>query len=1248
MWTYNIDKESWQTPLVGLFGTEFRGGDYQYFGYGAQIVKGDESNYYMMRGNYDSMFVKYNDGTGEAVRMADAPGGYYSGSAITYVPSQKKIYSIASLYIHQLWIYDIETDVWSKDVGASLPITTGYGSSLEFDGVDKIYWMPGGARRNFYVYDLGSTATDKWSSKALLPSTVYYGAHLVYKNGYLYTLRGYNTANNPFYRYDPTDDSWTTMAPLPIDAYYDATLVDAGGDYLVACKAENTSLCYRYSISGDSWESIVDAPANIYQGGAAASDRSEKMLMIAGNSGTNSYRNGLYSYIFETEDTSFVDSGQYLGETLDLEDVYRFANLEVNYDVGASGSFTVDTRTSDDGVSFSSWAGASEGKVLSGGKKYYKINSPAARYFEARINLLSDNEIYSPVINGYKVNYYRDEINPIDPTTISVLSAQTSGVSIGTTGWHNYSTPFFDWPEAETEGGATDGQNGSGIDGYWVYFGTNELVTIEENPELWTYITETEYEPTNLISGTTYFFKIRSKDDAGRLSDSAWSAFIYKYDNVKPSNPTTVTMDPPGYTSVNSFNVSWVAAEDESSGVSSYCYKTAEVGVTETCIAGVGVSGISSYKTGTNTLMIRSKDWAGNYANDYVTVSYYYSSDAPSAPKNLRVTPSSNEINEFAFAWDPPDLFYGQQSALRYYYSVNTPPQASNVNQVGLEQRYLSSGAYATQRGVNTFYVIVKDEAGNLDYNSYASVEFTADTEAPGLPTNLDISDVSIKETESWRLALSWDVPEASGSGVSVYKVYRSGTTDASCSTDFTDFSYIASTSQTSYVDTGLTQTKKYYCIKACDSTNECSAPSTTVSLYPDGRWRVAPSLEASPSATVKTKSAIIDWVTGRTASSFVKYGKSSGEYGEEVGSSVQLINHIINLTGLDPGTTYYYKALWTDEDGNTGESDEYSLSTNPAPVVSGVRMTDLGMYSAYVNFTLENTTSATVQFGKTSNYGSEVSLTTSTESSEYTVKLDDLEEGEGYHLRVVAEDEEGNVFTSDDYEFETLPVPKVSQVQVQQVKGASTATVRIVWQSNTNISSIVSYYAVGKMELAKNQVVLTLAKKHEMFIKDLMDDSNYVFLIDGKDVMGNSAEAVSINFKTSADLRAPIVSNLKVESGVTGVGTEARAQISVTWDTDEDSNTQVEYGTGTGSDYPNKTQEQDKMGRNHVATLTDLMPGTVYHLRVVVKDRSGNESKSYDNVVITPTATRAALDLVVEGLSKSFGFFGSLSGVVK
>jgi hypothetical protein len=50
----------------------------------------------------------------------------------------------------------------------------------------------------------------------------------------------------------------------------------------------------------------------------------------------------------------------------------------------------------------------------------------------------------------------------------------------------------------------------------------------------------------------------------------------------------------------------------------------------------------------------------------------------------------------------------------------------------------------------------------------------------------------------------------------------------------------------------------------------------------------------------------------------------------------------------------------------------------------------------------------------------------------------------------------------------------------------------------------------------------------------------------------------------------------------------------------------------------------------------------------VIAKDSAGNEAKSYDSVVITPSATKAAINLVIESLSKSFGFFGSLSEVVK
>ena len=75
---------------------------------------------------------------------------------------------------------------------------------------------------------------------------------------------------------------------------------------------------------------------------------------------------------------------------------------------------------------------------------------------------------------------------------------------------------------------------------------------------------------------------------------------------------------------------------------------------------------------------------------------------------------------------------------------------------------------------------------------------------------------------------------------------------------------------------------------------------------------------------------------TDRTCDSRIQYGTSSGIYfDEEVSNSTHVTSHSLNLTNLSAGTTYYYKARFTDEDGNLGESDEYSFTTDPAPVVN-------------------------------------------------------------------------------------------------------------------------------------------------------------------------------------------------------------------------------------------------------------------------------------------------------------------------
>jgi hypothetical protein len=764
---------------------------------------------------------------------------------------------------------------------------------------------------------------------------------------------------------------------------------------------------------------------------------------------------------------------------------------------------------------------------------------------------------------------------------------------------------------------------------------------------LGTYTTGNSSIGNTLTSGQTYYFRLKTKDNASNITSDVGTTFIYKFDNTPPTNPATISADPPGYTATNSFRFTWSEATDSGSGIAAYCYK-AGVGGSETCIEGAGTTGVSeveAYQTGTNTFYLRTKDLANNNATDYATASFYYSSVAPGAPINLSVGPTSNTVNEFAFSWQPPTLFYGQQLGLKYYYSINEAPKASNVNKVGLVVTYLSKGPYATRKDSNTFYVVAMDEAGNIDYNNFASVDFDAKTSAPGIPLNTDISDVSVKETSNWRLAISWETPEASGSGIANYKMYRSTTTGAECSSDITDFTQVSSTTSESFVDTNLTQIKYYYCVMACDSTNQCSAPSSTVSYTPDGKWRVAPSLIGTPLATAKTKSAIVTWSTSRTSSSFVKYGKSSGSYGDEVGTSEQVAAHSISLSGLDPGATYYYKTLWTDEDGNTGESSEATFTTNPAPTISTVKISDVSLYSAYVTFTIKSAIKASIQYGKTINYGDSVDISTSTTENQNSLKLESLEQGTKYHLRIQAYDEEDNIFTSDDYIFETMPLPKLMNVKIQQVKGMPTATLRLLWQSNTSVSSLVTYYPTGKAETAKDQVKLTLIKNHEIILRDLTDDTDYTIVIKGKDAMGNSAETVTQKLKTSADMRPPTISNISVETVVSGLGNEAKAQAIIYWDTDEGASSQVEYGQGTGSDYPNKTQKDSNLTLNHSVTISDLEPSQVYHLRILTEDKMANLSQSYDNVVITPKETSSALNLVIENLSKSFGFVGSLGG---
>jgi len=309
------------------------------------------------------------------------------------------------------------------------------------------------------------------------------------------------------------------------------------------------------------------------------------------------------------------------------------------------------------------------------------------------------------------------------------------------------------------------------------------------------------------------------------------------------------------------------------------------------------------------------------------------------------------------------------------------------------------------------------------------------------------------------------------------------------------------------------------------------------------------------------------------------------------------------------------------------------------------VEVTNIGLTTALVNFTVANAAQIKIYYGETTSYGGLSEVTTSTTESTYSVQLTGLADGTKYYYKMNAFDSEDEEYEGDVYSFETLPRPRISQVRLEEITGSAQPAVLVSWQTNTAISSILTYYPTDNPGQAKDKVNIQLKQgEHRMLLKDLLPDKTYVLVVKGRDKVGNEAESDQQTFTTATDTRPPVIGNLKVEGTIQGTGEEAKAQLLVSFNTDEPATSQVEFGEGTGTTYSQKTQEDADLTNNHLVIVPNLSPSKVYHLRAIAKDKAGNETKSVDTVSITPKATESALNLVITNLSEVFGFLGNQS----
>lgn len=1239
---FNLDENCWEAPQKGFFGPSDVGGGSSFgFYYGTNLVKDEHTNIYIVRGNSDNTFGKYNYQTGEFTQLAKTPVGIYNGSAMVYNEDEGAIYltpgairTVRSGSVNNYFMkYIISTNSWEIITTDRIPLQTGTGSTMTYDGSRYIYLTRGTAGSNsWWRYDTSAVAGSRWS--AFLPTIVNWnqgdGSRILYKDGYIYSTRAQNQVT--FWRYDVSAGTWLQMTSTPATIGMGSSLTDGGDGYLYLTRGINTNTYYRYNIAGNSWETIVNFPGQVNIGGAGDS-ANNRIWSTVGN-GTNSYPDGLYSYVVGSENngTGFEKRGNYISHSIDLLSVYRWADLEISYIKPNNTSINIYTRSSENQTDWSSWDLVTNEQYLGENNYKYNIVSPANEYIQVKVDLFSGDQIFSPSVSGYKINYYQDVLAPSNPSVVSSYSTVDKSTTINTASWYGHANPYFEWPADELVGGASDGVGGSGVVGYWVYFGTNPSADAFIDG---TYQTTTNYTANNLISGQNYYLLIKAVDDAGMVPTTSYNAFNYRFDNTPPNNPTDISVTPAGFVSIDNYSFLWENnISDIHSGVQKIQYRTGG-DIADTWFDVPNITDVSitipnamhttgAYQSGKNWLYLRVVDNAGNVSAP-ISQEYYFSADAPSPPENLTVTPAYSVNNSFAFDWDQPLSFVGEASKLKYYYCVNTLPNAYNV--IETTSTFAGPGPFATQKGSNRFYVVAMDEAGSIDYDLYAYVDFTADTSAPGAPINVQIFDTSDRENAEYSVATKWTPPAGANSDdFEGYVIYRSTEIDGT-------YASVATTSGTAYVDTGLESKPYYYYIKSKDNTNNLSIASSIVTIIPTGRYTTAPALIQKPTVKVQSFVATFNWGTSRVSSSFVEYGKSIS-LGETNGQVDSVTDHEVIINGLSADTKYFYRVKYIDPDGNIGTSEIGNFTTLPPPVVSDFTVTDIKLDSALVSWKTNTSATCDLKYGA----GSLSNTIEETDgASSHIQKVIGLSAETNYQAQVECIDGDSNSFNSDQYSFKTPVKPIATDIRVQNVENVDLPTILVEYKTNIKSNTRINFKHAEE-SAPRNFFVEEKVLEHRAELKGLDPAKEYILTILGTDENGIDLEPVEQKITTKSDSRPPEVTVNRAVGKVLGRGASSQANLYVKIETNEPTKLKIKYTKGASVSGFDQSTGEDPLNTYHLITIPAEV-GQMYSYKAEVVDEAGNVTSSKVSTIIVEDAKSSASEIIIGTTTKQFGW---------
>jgi phosphodiesterase/alkaline phosphatase D-like protein len=362
--------------------------------------------------------------------------------------------------------------------------------------------------------------------------------------------------------------------------------------------------------------------------------------------------------------------------------------------------------------------------------------------------------------------------------------------------------------------------------------------------------------------------------------------------------------------------------------------------------------------------------------------------------------------------------------------------------------------------------------------------------------------------------------------------------------------------------------------------------------------------------------SATISWNVDELCDSILEYRTSStpGVYPFSV-TDTGVGNRTKTLTGLSASRQYFFRLQATDTSGNgptiTAEQSFTTLAapdTTPPVIDEATIDVEVDHRSATITWETDEFSNSVV------GYGLGQTVTVDTDVKEHSVRIVALQASTTYYFRVSSTDADDNGPTySTGKSFKTLVAPDETPPEFDSPPTVivTDTTATITWTTNEDSHSSVQYGTLNSTwdnyPNSKDDIILKVV--HSVTLTGLSPNTAYLYrigIIDG----ANNGPTVSAEYGFLTE-KTPDTSPPQFESPPAVTGKTDTAAI-IEWSTDEESTSLVRYGnSGPYADwasYPDALNNANLV-RNHLVTLTNLTPDTLYYIRVGSADGLDNGS---------------------------------------